>query len=190
MLNSFRRFVFFVALTVFSAGFAHSQSSTSRITGTVNDVNGSAIEGATVTVTNEATGVAFTQVTTSDGVFAFTSLTAGRYTVAVEQTGFKKTVQTNNVLEVSTPLNVDLVLEIGEVNEVVTVVSDRETVQTNTATLGNVIDQRTIENLPLNGRNPLNLVLQEPGVVQRSAGAAGSGVHINGSRDRSFNVTI
>ncbi|MCY7344918.1 MAG: Plug domain-containing protein, partial [Pyrinomonadaceae bacterium] len=75
-------------------------------------------------------------------------------------------------------------------NEVVTVVSDRETVQTNTATIGNVVDQRTIETLPLNGRNPLNLVLLEPGVVQRSGGAAGSGVHINGSRDRAFNVTI
>jgi hypothetical protein len=87
-------------------------------------------------------------------------------------------------------LNVNLVLEAGGVTETVTVVSDRETIQANTATLGNVVDQKTIENLPLNGRNPLNLVLQEPGIVQRSAGAAGSGVHINGSRDRAFNVTI
>ena len=190
MLNSWHRVVYLIALLVFSATFIHAQSSTSRITGTVNDINGSAIEGATVTLTNEATGVTFTQVTTTDGVYAFTSLTAGRYTIAVEQSGFKKTVQTGNVLEVSTPLNVDLVLEIGGVNEVVTVVSDRETVQTNTATLGNVVDQRTIENLPLNGRNPLNLILQEPGIVQRSQGSAGSGVHINGSRDRAFNVTI
>ncbi|HEV8160569.1 MAG TPA: carboxypeptidase regulatory-like domain-containing protein, partial [Pyrinomonadaceae bacterium] len=190
MLNSWHRVVYLIALLVFSATFIHAQSSTSRITGTVNDINGSAIEGATVTLTNEATGVTFTQVTTNDGVYAFTSLTAGRYTIAVEQSGFKKTVQTGNVLEVSTPLNVDLVLEIGGVNEVVTVVSDRETIQTNTATLGNVVDQKTIENLPLNGRNPLNLILQEPGIVQRSQGGAGSGVHINGSRDRAFNVTI
>ena len=189
MLSFWQRSVYLIVFLFLTISVG-AQSSTSRITGTVNDINGSAIEGATVALTNEATGVTYTQVTTNDGVYAFTSLTAGRYTVAVERTGFKKTVQTNNVLEVSTPLNVDLVLEIGGVNEVVTVVSDRETVQTNTATLGNVIDQRTIENLPLNGRNPLNLVLQEPGVVQRSSGAAGSGVHINGSRDRSFNVTI
>ena len=67
MLNSLRRIVFLAALLVFSVTFVHAQSSTSRITGTVNDVNGSAIEGATVTLTNEATGVAFTQVTTNDG---------------------------------------------------------------------------------------------------------------------------
>lgn len=189
MLNFWQR-SFYLFVFLFLTVSVNAQSSTSRITGTVNDVNGSAVEGATVTLTNEATGVAFTQVTTGDGVYAFTSLTAGKYIVSVERTGFKKSVQTNNVLEVGTPLNVDLVLEIGGVNEVVTVVSDRETVQTNTATLGNVVDQRTIENLPLNGRNPLNLILLEPGIVQRSAGGAGSGVHINGSRDRAFNVTI
>ncbi len=189
MLNSWHRIVYFIGVLFLTVSVG-AQSSTSRITGTVSDGTGSFVEGAMVTLTNESTGVTFTQITTNDGVYAFTSLTAGRYTIAVEQSGFKKTVQTGNVLEVSTPLNVDLVLEIGGVNEVVTVVSDRETIQTNTATLGNVVDQKTIENLPLNGRNPLNLVLQEPGVVQRSAGAAGSGVHINGSRDRAFNVTI
>ncbi len=78
MLNSWHRVVYLIALLVFSATFIHAQSSTSRITGTVNDINGSAIEGATVTLTNEATGVTFTQVTTNDGVYAFTSLTAGR----------------------------------------------------------------------------------------------------------------
>lgn len=60
MLNSLRRIVFFAAFLVFSAAFVHAQSSTSRITGTVNDVSGAAIEGATVTLTNEATGVNFT----------------------------------------------------------------------------------------------------------------------------------
>jgi len=190
MLNSWHRVVYLIALMVLSTIFANAQSSTSRITGTVADVNGSIVEGAKVTVTNEATGVSLTQVTTGGGVYAFTSLAAGNYTVTVEQPGFKKSVKTGNVLEVSTPLNVDMALEIGEVAEVVTIESDQVTVQTNTAVIGNVVDRKTIENLPLNGRNPLNLVLQEPGVVQRSSGAAGSGVHINGSRDRAFNVTI
>ena len=190
MFDSLHRLVFLAALFVFSAAFVHSQSSTSRITGTVTDINGSIIEGAKVTAINEATAASLTQITSSGGTYAFTSLPAGRYTIEVEQPGFKKTVRTGNILEVSTPLNVDIALEIGQVAEVVTVESDRVTVQTNTATLGNVVDQRTIETLPLNGRNPLTLVLQEPGIVQRSSGAAGSGVHINGSRDRAFNVTI
>src|SRR5262249_12568469 len=58
------------------------------------------------------------------------------------------------------------------------------------ATIGNVVEQKAIETLPLNGRNPLTLLLLEPGVVQRSSGAAGSGVHVNGARDRAYNVTI
>ncbi len=190
MLNFRHRAFYLFVLIIFSAVFVNAQTGSSRITGTVADINGSIIEGAKVTLTNEATGVSLTQVTTSGGVYAFTSVTAGKYTVAVEQPGFKKSVKTGNVLEVSTPLNVDIALEIGQVAEVVTVESDRATVQTNTAVIGNVVDQKTIENLPLNGRNPLNLILQEPGIVQRSGGAAGSGVHINGSRDRAFNVTI
>lgn len=188
--NFLHRIGYLVVLLLLAASSAIAQSGTSRITGTVLDVNGSAIEGARVTATNEATGVSLTQTTTSGGIYAFSSLEPGRYTVAVEQTGFKKSVQTNNVLEIGTPLNVDFALEIGAVTEVVTVESTGETVQANTATVGNVVDQRTIENLPLNGRNPLTLVLQEPGVVQRSAGATGSGVHINGARDRAYNVTI
>ena len=175
---------------LFLATFVNAQTGTSRITGTVLDVNGSAVEGARVTATNEATGVTQTQTSTSGGVYAFSALEPGRYTVSVEQTGFKKSVQTGNVLEIGTPLSVDFALEIGQVAEVVTVEANREAVQTTTATIGNVVTRQAIENLPLNGRNPLTLVTLEPGVVQRSAGAAGSGVHINGSRDRAFNVTI
>ena len=185
-------FTIFLTLALLSALSVSSfgQAATSRITGTVTDSSGSIIEGATVKLKNEATGVALTQTTTSGGVYGFTSLEAGRYTVSVEQAGFKSSVRTGNVVQVGTPLNVDVALEIGQVTEVVTVQADATVVQSNTATLGNVIDQRTIETLPLNGRNPLTLVVLEPGVVQRSAGGAGSGIHINGSRDRAFNVTI
>jgi len=179
----------FVAFT-FLALSLNAQTGTSRITGTVSDVNGSITEGAKVTLANEATGVSSTQITNANGVFAFNALPVGKYTITVEQTGFKKAVKTGNVLEIDTPINVDLILEIGSVEETVTVQAEGVTVQSNTATIGNVVDQKTIENLPLNGRNPLTLVLQEPGVVQRSSNAAGSGVHINGSRDRAFNVTV
>ena len=169
---------------------AAAQAGTSRLSGTVTDSNGAIIEGARVTVTNEATGVTMTQVTTSGGVYAFSSVPAGTYTLAVEQTGFKKLVKTGNVAAADTPTNVDLVVEVGSVSETVTVQAEGIAVQTNTATLGNVVDQRTIENLPLNGRNPLTLLLLEPGVAQRSFGGVGSGVHINGARDRAYNVTI
>ena len=177
----------FVALTA-SAVFA--QTSTSRITGTVKDSTGALVANATVTAKNEATGATSTQQTSDAGFYAFTSLPVGTYTITVERTGFKTFQKVGNVLQVETPLNIDAVLEIGQVSEVVTVTGGAEQIQTNNAAIGNVVERKAIEALPLNGRNPLTLILLEPGVVQRSQGGAGSGIHVNGSRDRAFNVTI
>lgn len=190
MSQSRQRIFGVIFIVVIAAVSALGQSGTSRLSGTVADSNGAPIEGAKVTATNEATGVSQTQVTTSGGIYSFASILPGRYTIEVEQSGFKKSVLTNNSVQVDTPTSINIVLEVGNVAETVTVTAEGTTVQTNTATLGNVVEQRTIESLPLNGRNPLTLVLQEPGVVQRSFGGAGSGVHINGSRDRAYNVTI
>src|SRR5678816_871517 len=169
---------------------AVAQTSTSRITGRVVDSKQASIAGASVTITNEATGVSQTQTTTEAGVYAFEALPVGNYSVTVEQNGLKTLVKNGNHLEVNNPLTVDVVLEIGQLSEVVTVQGGPEQLQTANATLGNVVEQKAIETLPLNGRNPLTLLLLEPGVVQRSFGGAGSGVHVNGSRDRAYNVTI
>jgi hypothetical protein len=171
-------------------GSAIAQTSTSRIRGKVVDSKQASVAGATVTVTHEATNLTQTQTTTEAGVFAFDSLPVGDYTVTVEQTGFKKFQQTGNHLEVNTPLSIDIVMEVGQLSEVVTVQGGAEQLQTANATLGNVVEQKAIETLPLNGRNPLTLLLLEPGVVQRSFGGIGSGVHVNGARDRAYNVTI
>src|SRR5215208_4027448 len=169
---------------------AVAQTSTSRITGRVVDAKQASIAGASVTITNEATNVSQTQTTTEAGVYAFEALPVGDYSLTVEQNGFKKFLKTGNHLEVNNPLTVDVALEIGQVSEVVTVQGGPEQLQTANATIGNVVEQKAIETLPLNGRNPLTLLLLEPGVVQRSFGGAGSGVHVNGSRDRAYNVTI
>src|SRR5678816_1005293 len=169
---------------------AVAQTSTSRITGRVVDSKQASVPGASVTITNEATGVSQTQTTTEAGVYAFDALPVGDYTVTVEQNGFKKFLKTGNHLEVNNPLTVDVTLDIGQVSETVTVQGGPEQLQTANATIGNVVEQKAIETLPLNGRNPLTLLVLEPGVVQRSFGGAGSGVHVNGSRDRAYNVTI
>jgi len=167
-----------------------AQTSTSSITGRLVDSKDAILPGATVTVTNEATGLSQTQTTTDSGVYAFASLPVGTYTVTVEQQGFKKFQKTGNELEVGTPLTVDVAMEVGQVTETVTVQGGAEQLQTANASIGNVVERTAIELLPLNGRNPLTLLLLEPGVVQRSAGGAGSGVHVNGARDRAYNVTI
>src|SRR5689334_21157461 len=169
---------------------ASAQTSTSRVSGRVVDAKQASVAGASVTITNEATGVSQTQTTTDAGVYAFEALPVGNYTLTVEQNGFKKFVKTGNHLEVNNPLTVDVVLEIGQLTEIVTVQGGPEQLQTANATSGNVVEQKAIETLLLNGRNPLALWLLVPGVVQRSFGCAGSGVHVNGSRDRAYNVTI
>jgi Carboxypeptidase regulatory-like domain/TonB-dependent Receptor Plug Domain len=177
-------------LVALAAVAISAQTSTSSITGTVSDSTGALVPGATVTATNEATGVSQTQTTTDAGLYAFPALPVGAYTIKIEHSGFKTAQKTGNVLQINTPLAVDIALEPGQVTETVTVQAGAEQLQTSNATIGNVVEQKAIEQLPLNGRNPLTLLVLEPGVVQRSFGGAGSGVHVNGSRDRAYNVTI
>src|ERR1043166_418183 len=107
---------YIVVLTLIAASSTPAQTSTSRITGRVVDTKQASIAGASVTITNEATGVSQTQTTTEAGVYAFEALPVGDYTVTVEQNGFKKSVKTGNHIEVNNPLTVDVVLEIGQVS--------------------------------------------------------------------------
>jgi len=190
MLKSTRLLFALFLLLAMTALSSIAQTGTSRITGRIGDSKGATLPGASVTVRNESTGVSQTQTTTEAGIYSFDSLPAGAYTVTVEQQGFKRFQKTGNVLEVGTPLTIDVAMDVGQVTETVTVQGGAEQLQTANATIGNVVDQKAIEALPLNGRNPLTLLLLEPGVVQRSAGGAGSGVHVNGARDRAYNVTI
>ena len=180
----------FVALLTVLTTAAIAQTGTSRITGIVTDVNGAIVSGATVTAKNEATGAAQTQNTTDAGLYAFSSLPVGNYEIVVEKSGFKKFQKTANVLTVGAPLVVDVTMEVGQPTEVVQVTGGYERLETTSAMLGGVVDQRSIQEMPLNGRNPLNLIVLEPGLVQRTTGAAGSGTHVFGSRDRAHNVTI
>jgi hypothetical protein len=179
-----------LAACVFATASLVAQTSTSQITGTIRDSSGAVVPGAKVTATNEATGVGYTQETTSAGLYAFPSVPIGMYTVTAETKGFRTIKKTGQELVVNTPLTVDITLEVGSATETVVVQGEATQIQTENATLGNVVQEKAIRDLPLNGRNPFNLLTLEPGVVQRSAGAAGSGIHVNGSRDRAYNVTI
>jgi hypothetical protein len=183
-----QRSLLFLYLTTALALMA--QTSTSSINGVVSDTSGAVIPGATVIVKNEETGITNRQTTTDSGLYSFPALPAGNYSVSVELKGFRTARKTGNVLVVNTPLTVDMALEVGELADVVNVEATAEALQLSNATIGNVVSQKAIVDLPLNGRNPFALLVLEPGVVQRSSGAAGSGIHVNGSRDRSSNVTI
>lgn len=162
------------------------QTSTSQLSGIVSDSTGATVPGATVISTNEATGLTYKLTTTDAGVYAFPSIPVGAYTLSVEKTGFKRFQQKKIVLQINTPSTVNATLDIGSATETIQVEATAEALQTTGATLGNVIERKSIEALPLNGRNPLNLLIYEPGVVQRSNGT----VSVNGSRTGAVNVTI
>lgn len=168
------------------------QGTTSRVTGTVTDNAGAAVAGATVKLTNEGTGISLNAETSESGSYTFDLIQAGNYTITVEKQGFKKFVTTGNAVNINQPATVNVALEVGDVSATVTVEGVAELVQTSTSgNVGSTIEQRTLESLPIvgaRGRNPLDLLNYQPGVV--SGANTGGGIHVNGSRDRAFNFTL
>ncbi len=169
-----------------------AQGTTTRFTGTVTDSSGAAIPGAKVILTDEARGISLTTTTGDSGSYSFDLIQAGTYTVSVEKEGFNKYVSTNNTVNINLPATVNVALQVGNVSAVVTVENTAEQVQTSTSgNIGTTISEKEVESLPivgLRGRNPLDLVDFQPGVSVGSN--TGGGVHVNGSRDRSFNYTL
>lgn len=169
-----------------------AQGTTSRITGTITDSSGAAVEGATVTLTNEGTNLSITTESSSGGAYTFDLIQVGTYSVSVEKQGFKKFISTRNVVNINQPATVNFSLEVGDVSATVTVESSVEEVQTSSSgNIGSTIEQRTVESLPivgLRGRNPLDLLNYQPGIV--TGGNTGGLVNVNGSRDRAFNFTL
>src|SRR5919197_1981944 len=167
-----------------------AQVSTSTITGLVTDPSGAVVSGAKVSALNEGTGVTYQVNSTSAGSYTFSSVVPGKYTITVSKPGFRSFTSTGNVLTVGVPLVVDVQLQVGAASETVEVQSSYERIETTSAQLSDIVPEKEIKNLPLNGRNPLTLLTIEPGVVQRTTNGAGSGTHVFGSRDRAHNVTI
>src|SRR5262245_44242666 len=163
-----------------------SFAQTSTISGTVYDPTGAVIGGVDVAALNEATGVTVRQVTNEVGLYSFPAIGVGTYTLTVELPGFKTAKRTGITLNVGIRSVQNFTLEVGGATETVSVEAAAMTLNTTSATLGNVIEHITIQTLPLNGRNPLNLIVLEPGVVQ----TGNNGVNVNGMRAQSGNVTI
>jgi hypothetical protein len=181
-------------LTLALAATAAAQGTTSRLVGQVTDSTGGVLPGVTVTLANESTGVKYNTVTTGAGTYVFEAIPSGTYTVTCELLGFKTFTSTGNRVVVGQPTAVDAQMAPGAVSETVEVTGRTEVVQTaNSGNLGSVIDQKTIEAFPLvsgggRGRNPLDMVTIQPGVV--SGANTGGTVHVNGARDRSWNYTL
>lgn len=146
------------ALPVFSQTFG-------EITGQVTDPTGAVIQGATVTVTNTATNVSRTVRTSEAGRYSVPFLVPGTYDIRVEQAGFRAATRPGLLLQVGDVARADFTLEVGAVTETVEVVAGAQQLQTESTAVGTVIENQRIIELPLNGRNYLQLVKLTPHVV-------------------------
>ncbi len=171
---------------------AFGQGTTSRILGSVLDPGGASVPGAAIKLTHEGTKVAFTTITSSAGTYVFEAVQPGSYEIAAESAGFKRFVARQIQVSIGQPATLNIKLEIGALVEQVTVDGSYEAVQTSTSgNYGNLISQKALMDLPIvgsRGRNPVNLVFMQPGVV--SGSNTGGGSHVHGARDRAWNYTL
>lgn len=171
-----------------------SQTVRGTILGTVSDSSGAVVRGAKVTATQTATGLVRTEMTNGEGEYSIPQLPVGPYTVSVEQAGFKKTERSGIELRVDDKLRIDLTLSIGGVSEIVAVEGTAPVVNTDSATVGNVVDNKKVTELPLNGRNFLQLNLLVPGANQGVKGSQnqtqGGSISVNGAREQSNNFLL
>lgn len=174
----------------------HAQFDTGQIAGYVRDASQAVITGAAVTLTNQGNGNQRKTTTNTNGYYAIPNLQVGTYSVAAEMPGFKKTVQSGIVLDSAAKLNVDLTLTVGEVTQSVEVKASTTQVQTESAQVGRVVDTKQIQDLTLNGRNPIYLALLKPGVAGGSIGdfnpdsVTNGGFSINGGRADEYLVMV
>ncbi len=170
-------------------GIASGQSQEGRILGTVTDQSGGLVKGARVTITNVDTGVARTLETSDVGDYVAPSLPPGPYKIVVEATGFKRVERSGIRLEVAKDLRLDVTMQPGSVAEVVEVTEQLPLVETTNDTLGGTFANKSINDLPLNGRDFQNLVVLRPG-VQRSSGGGFLSISSNGNRPEDNNFIV
>ncbi len=142
-----------------------AQSGTSGLFGKVTDQQAAVLPGVTVTITNAAAAVTRSTVTDASGDYQFLALPPGTYSVKVELTGFRTAVRDNIPLAVDVRTRMDVPMEIGAQTETVEVTSVVSPINTTDASLGNVISQKQIRELPLEARNPVGLLSLQPGAV-------------------------
>jgi len=177
-----------VLLGAFAVAEANAQTQ-AEITGEVTDTAGAVVPGVLVTVTNEGTNVARQAVTNSTGTYSFPSLLPGTYRLRAERSGFQSVVRSGIALQVQQVARIDFRLEVGQITETINVSAAAALLATENATTGTVIENRRIEDLPLDGRNFLQLVALSPNVAY-GFGNAGQQVSIQGGQRSTQNISI
>jgi len=165
---------FFFLLTFIAsvclAGFAQSQANSGNIEGRVVDPNGAIVAGATVSATNQQTGLEKSTVTKDDGTFSIILLPPGVYSVVIGAPGFSKAEVKDVTVTVGSHAPVDVVLSVGSTTATVTITEPVPLVETTRTSVATTINQTAIENLPINGRNFQDFATLSPGVVRDPRG--------------------
>lgn len=177
----------FAAILIAAALPVAAQQGRGSYFGTVTDTSGAAIPAAKVTITNIATNTAVTTETNNDGVYSATALQIGEYSIAVEKQGFKRAVRTGLTLQVDQRGQIDFRMDVGGVAETIEVKGEAPLVDTGSATVGKVVENRRVMELPLNGRNALALTLLTPS-VKSNAGPTNSGFGDRGIQLSSISI--
>src|SRR5882724_11738653 len=142
-----------LAFVLANAAPLYAQFDTGAVLGTVTDSSGASVNGASVTLTNEGTSATATFTTQADGAYKFTPVRVGTYKVTVTLSGFQTAVQHGIAVNVGQSLVVDIALKPGAVTETIEVTTSAPVLQSQDASVGQIIDSRSVNNLPLNGRN-------------------------------------
>src|SRR6202049_3730811 len=188
-----RRIILCVAAVLILAAIpAAAQLPTGTILGAVRDASGASIPGAMVTLRNTDTNLTKAAVTEQDGSYRFPELPVGHYEIKAEAPGFRTEKHTGLNLEVTQQGVINFALQVGSTTQQVTVSSEIPLVNTQDSTLGGTVNEQQMAELPLNGRNYIDLALYKPGVNQdkNQRNEAGTSFSVNGAPVRSNNFTL
>lgn len=174
-----KRFAWGVILFIVGATVVSAQLPTAAILGTVKDTSGASVAGATLTARNVDTNQTRTTVSDAAGAYRFAALPVGNYEVRAERTGFAAVVRSGLTLVVSQQAVVDFTLQLGAVSQTVEVVGAAPLVDTTSSALSSSVSPEQVSNLPLNGRNYVQLALLQPGVVEfKQHPSSGTGANL------------
>jgi len=172
---------------------------TSSFQGTILDAQSAPVADAKITIVNSATGIGSTATTDANGDFLFPTLSAGKYKITIEKAGFKSLVVSAFTIEVDTKASQVFTLSVGGVTETVEIIESAPAIESSTMTVGSVIDQKTVQEIPLNGRHFVDLGLLIPGTVTPPAngfltaplrGQGSFGLNTAGNREDTVNFMI
>ena len=170
-----------VILVLTSVSVLFAQLPTATILGQVKDASGAVVAGAKVTARNTDTGQTRTTITGDDGSYRLDALPVGNYEISTEKTGFKTEVQRGLTLSVAQQAVANFTIQVGEMSQTVAVTAEAPLISTTTSTLGGLVDDQRIADLPLNGRNYNDLTLLQPGVTQHIDGTVQAGIGYAGT---------